>query len=38
MSENFRMKDVDLDTRNNLWRKESESKINNFDKEVDWLN
>ena len=37
MSKNFRMKDVDLDTRNNLWRKESDFKINNFDKEVDAL-
>ena len=37
MSKKFRMKDVDLDTRNNLWRKESESKMHNFDKEVDEL-
>ena len=37
MSKKFRMKDVDLDTRNNLWRKESESKMHNFDMEVDEL-
>ena len=37
MSENFKMKDIDLDTKNNLWRKESQFKIYNFDREVDEL-
>ena len=35
MTYNLNMNKFDLDTKNNFWRKESEEKISNFDKEVD---
>ena len=37
MGKNFKLRNVDMDTRNNLWRKESESIIKNFDNEVELL-
>ena len=35
MAQNFKLKNIELDTKNNLWRKESNEKIKTFDQEVD---
>ena len=37
MGENLKLRNIEMDTKNNLWRKESESMIENFDSEVNLL-